>query len=384
MFSIPNFYRSKHLRKFILIPILLMFVGILLSTQIVLDTSLKGGVSIILQTNSSLNTATLASEISSALHVESPLIAASPGGLQITLGINQSLANAESNLVDFYAHKENYTNHVVNATTLGLAHQHDPSNTTILNLLAQANSNANASIANMRNALQKELSALSTFDIGQYNATSSDPATLQASAQGAYSSASSIYQNDIIAGLHNVIDFSTYSYQQVTPTLGKFFLRELTNTIIIAFVLIFIVVFIIFRSIVPSFAVVFGAANDLVLALGAMGLFKIPLGIASVAGLLMLVGYSIDTDMLTTIRILRRGEGSPEDRAYSAMQTGITMTMTAIVSFAALFIISVIEYVPTYYQITSVVLMGLICDVVTTWLCNAPLMVLYQRKREGR
>jgi preprotein translocase subunit SecF len=133
---------------------------------------------------------------------------------------------------------------------------------------------------------------------------------------------------------------------------------------------------------VPSLVVVFGAANDIIIALGAMGLFKIPLGVASVAGLLMLIGYSIDTDMLTAIRILRRGEGTPEDRAYSSMRTGVTMTATAIVSFGVLFAVSVIEYVPTYYEIAGVVLFGLVGDIFTTWLGNASMILLYKKKKE--
>ena len=60
------------------------------------------------------------------------------------------------------------------------------------------------------------------------------------------------------------------------------------------------------------------------------------------------------------------------------------MTATAIVSFAVLFIISLVEYVPTYYEITGVVLMGLIGDLMTTWLLNATIILLYQKKRDGK
>jgi len=70
-------------------------------------------------------------------------------------------------------------------------------------------------------------------------------------------------------------------------------------------------------------------------------LFKIPLGIASVGGLLMLIGYSIDTEILTSIRILKRHEGAAEERAYHTMRTGLTMTTTAIATFATLFAISI-------------------------------------------
>jgi len=382
MFKLPNIYNYKDLRLFILIPIVMMLMGIYFSTQIVLDTSLRGGVSIILQTNASVNSATLASEIGTALNSESPSIAASPGGLQITLSINQSLANANNYLILFYSEKANYSTYLVNAAALNLAHERNQSNSTITNELIKANANVNASISKLQTLMNEELTALKPFSINYTSNSSADPDKLQAIAQGAYTNASNKYRSSIISTLHNFISFSSYSYQQVTPTIGKFFLQELTNTIIITFVLIFFVVLIIFRSLVPSFTVVFGAANDVVISLGAMGIFKIPLGIASIGGILMVIGYSIDTDVLTTIRILRRGEGSAESRAYSSMQTGVMMTVSAIVSFAVLFIISVIEYVPTYYEITGVVLIGLTADLITTWLGNAPLILLYKKRKD--
>jgi preprotein translocase subunit SecF len=377
---LPNIYRYKNLKLLVAVPLVLMVLGILLSTQIVLDTSLRGGVSIIVQTNSTLGVGTLASEISAALHVQAPAIAASPGGVQITLPINQSLANADSYLIAFYAQKANYSSYLVNATSLSIAYQQNKT-PGLLQQLQQMNANVNASLQHMQTSLHEELAALQAFGVSNIT-NSSDPSVLTSVAQSAYSAASAKYQNETIAALHNVLPFTSYSYEQVTPTLGQFFLSELTNTIIIAFILIFFVVFLIFRSPVPSLVVVFGAANDIIIALGAMGLFKIPLGVASVAGLLMLIGYSIDTDMLTAIRILRRGEGTPEDRAYSSMRTGVTMTATAIVSFGVLFAVSVIEYVPTYYEIAGVVLFGLVGDIFTTWLGNASMILLYKKKKE--
>jgi len=171
---------------------------------------------------------------------------------------------------------------------------------------------------------------------------------------------------------------------RVTPTLSSFFLSQLRTIIVAAFILISIAVFFIFRSPIPSLAIIFGAGNDLIIALGAMGLFKIPLGIASVGGLLMLIGYSIDTEILTSIRILKRHEGAAEERAYHAMRTGLTMTTTAIATFATLFAISIIAYVPTYYEIAGVVLFGLIGDLFTTWLGNAPMILLYKKRKERR
>ncbi|VVB76656.1 Protein-export membrane protein SecF [uncultured archaeon] len=382
--ELPNIYHSKNLKFLVVLPLVLMLLGLYFSTQIVYDTSLRGGVTVLLQTNSTASTSDLASQIGTGLHSEAPSISKSPGGLQVTLSMNQSVADAETYLVDFYSYKANYTSYFFNATSASLALQRDQGNSTLLLELHKSNAGVNTSILGMRTYFLKEMDALAPFGV-QYSAVNlSDAAQMLPAAQGAYTNASNKYKDHVIDVLTSIVPSTSYSYEQVTPTLGKFFLQELQTTIIVAFVLIFIAVFFVFRSVVPSAIVVFGAANDMIVALGAMAIFKIPLGVASIAGLLMLIGYSIDTDMLTAIRILKRGEGTAESRAYGSMKTGVTMTATAIVSFGALFAISMIEYVPTYYQIAGVVLMGLIGDVITTWFGNAALILMYKERKEKR
>ncbi len=203
------------------------------------------------------------------------------------------------------------------------------------------------------------------------------------SATNAMNNANLNYKNKVISVLRSLVPFSDYSYETVTATLGAYFLSQLQEIVIVAFILIAIVVFIIFRTVVPSIAVVFGAANDIIVALGAMGLFGIPLGIASIGGLLMLIGYAMDTDVLTSIRILKRNEGTAEERAHSSMKTGLTMTATAIMVFAILFIISYISFIQTYYEIAGVVLAGLVGDIFTTWFGDTVLVLWYKKRKEG-
>ena len=185
-----------------------------------------------------------------------------------------------------------------------------------------------------------------------------------------------------MALLSSHVSFSNYSYEDVTPTLGSYFLSQVRGIIIAAFILVAIAVFFIFRTPIPSLAVVFGAANDIIVALGAMGAFHIPLGVASVGGILMLIGFSIDTDLLSSIRILKRTEGTPTERAMSTFKTGVTMTSTAILSFVTLFVISYIAFIPTYIEISGVVLFGLLADILTTWCGNTVMVVWYKKRRD--
>ena len=380
--KMPNIYNNKNIKFFILIPIAMMLVSIYLSQGIVLDSSLGGGISMLIQTNTTLSASQIASLVSSKLNTPSPSIVTSSGTVGITIAANTSLSNAENYLINFYSYNSNYTSYYVNYTNYSIGLQHSPSNATLHALQNKTSAALASNLNGMSSSLSSELQELRPF-IGTKSYNSSNPAEMLSVAQSAYSNASKVYQNQVINKLHSILPFTSYSYEQVSAIQGKYFLGTVEQIIIIAFILISIVVLIIFRSIVPSFAIVFGAANDIIVALGAMAVFKIPLGVTSIAGLLMLLGYSIDTDVLAGIRILKRSEGTPEDRAYSAFRTGMTMTSAAILSFAVLFAVSLIAYVPTYYEIAGVVLFGLIGDIFTTWFGNA-VMILMHAKRKRR
>ncbi|MDE1870164.1 MAG: hypothetical protein KGH71_04240 [Candidatus Micrarchaeota archaeon] len=381
VFTIPNIFLHKNLRYYIALPIALMIIGLILSTHLTLDTSLSGGISVILSTNSTINTATVASQLSSALKVPSPAVFQSPGTVQVTIANNQSIVNAQDYLLNFYAYRSNYTTWNFNATTLQSAYNTNPSNQTLRSEIATANQGINASLAGMDTQLGLELGSLSKF-VGKMNYDPTNPDNMSLVAQNAYTNSTFVYKQQVIAALHSSIPFSTFTYQEVTPTLSRFFLSQVIGILIAAFVLISIAVLVIFRSWAPSLAIIFGAGNDIIIALGAMVLLNIPLGLASLGGLLMLIGYAIDTEMITAVRILKRREGTPEERAYSAMKTGLTMTVAAIASFAVLFVVSLIAYVPTYYQISGVVLFGLIGDIITTWFGNAPLILMYKKRHD--
>ncbi len=381
--KIPNIYYHKNIKFFIIIPIALMLVSIYLSQGIVLDSSLGGGISMVLQSNTTMSSSQIASLITSKLNTPAPTIVKSTGTIGITIAANRSLSDAENYLIALYSYNSNYSAYIVNYTNYTIALQHSPSNATLLALRNSSSAAAASNLRSMASSLSAELAALKPF-IGTASFNSSDPSAMLALAQSSYANASAVYKNQVISTLHSILPFSSYSYEQVSALQGQYFLGTVEQIIIIAFILISIVVLIIFRSIIPSFAIVFGAANDMIVALGAMAIFKIPMGVTSIAGLLMLLGYSIDTDVLAGIRILKRSEGTPEDRAYSSFKTGLTMTTAAILSFGVLFAVSLIEYVPTYYEIAGVVLFGLIGDLITTWLGNAPMILLYAKRKKRK
>lgn len=175
------------------------------------------------------------------------------------------------------------------------------------------------------------------------------------------------------------------SYRSVGPVLSSTALTQVWYTLIFAFIFMSVTVFIVFRNFVPSVAVILAALSDIIIAAGGMSLFGIPLSLASVGALLLLIGYSVDTDILLTTRVLKRREGTVTERAMNAMKTGLTMAAASIGSMVALYVI-VLVFIPsaaTLQNIAEVLMIGLIADVMATWLMNLGILRWYL-ERGGR
>ena len=130
MATLPNIYKHKNAKYLIVLPLILLIFGLIMSTHLSFDSTLSGGISITLQTNSSVVPSQLSSELSSALHTHAPSIQNSPGGIQITLTLNQSISKAESSLLAFYDYNQNYSSRELNATLLSESLKKQPSNKT--------------------------------------------------------------------------------------------------------------------------------------------------------------------------------------------------------------------------------------------------------------
>ncbi len=384
-----NIYELKNYKLLIIIPIALLLISLYFIPHIQYDSSLAGGITVQFSTTAQVTARNLTSSIGAIL--KGAKVSVSKVGavstISVTIPENSSTVGADNELLALYSDYGSYTNAQVQLASAQVGLKSEPSNATLNAQLAGAQANSTAAISKMNSDFKAELAYAAPFVnagavMSSYN--SSNPSGILALGKQVYTNASAKYKSQVLAGINSVIPFVSYSYEEVTPTLGAFFLSKMEQIIIIAFVIIAIAVFAVFRTPIPAIAVVFGAANDILVALGAMGAFGIPLGLASVGGLLMLIGYSIDTEMLSSIRILKRTEDTTTGRAFSTMKTGVTMTFAAIVSFATLFTIAYIFFIPTYIEIAGVVLFGLIGDIFTTWFGNTVMIVWYKKGKEVR
>jgi preprotein translocase subunit SecF len=376
-----NFYKYKNYKYFVILPLLLFFIGIYFIPHIAFDSSLRGGIEIQIQTNSITNVQNLTAMINAKIPEAEASVSPATGGYDINIAANGSLSTAESQLVSLYSYYSNYSKE----SAIIAAYQNiKQPNSTITESLSSETANQTRTLQELKSEASSIILTLKPLLNKTYSIDSASPQEIVNITKNAYYDANSNYKSHILSILYTIIPYSSYTYQETTATLGAYFLQQLEYIIISSFIIVAIVAFIIFRSPAPSISVVFGAVNDLVVALAGMAIFGIPLGVASIGGLLMLIGYSMDTDVLAAIRILKRTEGLPEDRAFSTMKTGLTMTSAAIITFLILFITAYLSFIPTYFEISSVVLIGLFGDIITTWFGDTIFILWYKEHIDSK
>lgn len=170
------------------------------------------------------------------------------------------------------------------------------------------------------------------------------------------------------------------STETTGPSLGAGFFKQVMIALVIAFVFMGIVVFLYFRTFVPSIAAILAVFSDIVVTLAIVNFLGIKLSTAGIAAFLMLIGYSVDTDILLSTRVLKRKEGGVFDRIISAAKTGLTMNLTTMVAVTIALILTQSDIIR---QIMIILLIGLIVDVINTWLQNTGLL-RYYLEHKGR
>jgi len=171
------------------------------------------------------------------------------------------------------------------------------------------------------------------------------------------------------------------SFEFTTSALGGSFYQQLLIAILIAFAFMSIVVFIIFKTFVPSLAVVISAFADIFMTLVVVDIMGVKVSTAGIIAFLMLIGYSVDTDILLTTRVLKRDEGSTNSRIFKAFKTGITMTLTSLVAVISALIITS-SFSSVLAQIFTVLAIGLGFDLLNTWITNASIIKWYAERKK--
>lgn len=248
--------------------------------------------------------------------------------------------------------------------------------------VAENNVTSNPAVAlDNVNQIQALLQPIRPFTIPQ----GSTPLESVVAAKEAIALAKENFNNRVQERLSSLLQLPSdvaFSRSEVAPVLGQTFWQGALTVAILSAIFLVIAVFILFREFVPSLAIILAMVFDVLIALSGMAVFGIPLSLATIPTLLMIVGYSIDTDILLTTRLLQRKEGTVHSRAHESMITGLTMTATGLISILVLLVLSYFTQIDVMFTIASILLFGLIGDIISTWFMNAPLLLWYLDRKE--
>ena len=171
--------------------------------------------------------------------------------------------------------------------------------------------------------------------------------------------------------------FTVRSVDDVSASFGEGTQRQALLGVAVAFVGMAALVFVMFRTVVPSVAVVVSAFSDIVIPVALMNVLGIELTLGTVAALLMLIGYSVDSDILLNNHILRRS-GDFYESTYRAMRTGVTMTLTSLSAMAVMAVVATLFGIGLLASIGTILVFGLAADLMNTYLLNVSLLRWYK------
>ncbi|SDQ29847.1 protein translocase subunit SecF [Natronobacterium texcoconense] len=195
-----------------------------------------------------------------------------------------------------------------------------------------------------------------------------------------------VEDDDLIADLSNQAEANLEqdgdaAIVQSESTASASFAEQTQETallgIAVAFVGMSVIAFLLFRTFVPSIAIVASAFSDIVIPLAFMSIADIPLSLGTVAALLMLIGYSVDSDILLNNHVLRR-QGDFYESTHRAMRTGITMTVTSMMAMLVMGISASLFGVELLASVGIILFVGLAADLMNTYMLNVSLLRWYK------
>lgn len=346
-----NPYEAKY-KYYILVPALLFLIAVPLALNVEKGIDLKGGNIVIAKTTYKADLASLEQALSQKFSLTGLKVSQSKsllGGEGYSVRVEYSDNAFLSEYADYLAEAKSAFDSNDSSTVLSLS--------------------------------SKIISGLSSEDVP------SEPKQALFEAERVYSDAEQAFSLSLDSTVKSSLGLPASEQllkKNVLRALGQTVAYDALKAVVSAAVLIVLVVLLFFRKLLPSLAIILAAIFDVVFGLALMSLFSVPLSLASISALLMLVGYSVDTDVLLTTRLLKRREGSTSERVLSSMKTGMTMTLTTVVAVIVIIVMSYFMEMSALLEFSAALFFGLLGDLISTWLMNAPMLLWYAEKKGGR
>ncbi len=153
----------------------------------------------------------------------------------------------------------------------------------------------------------------------------------------------------------------------VSPTLAQGALNDSLILLGVAFVFVAFVSLFYFRNPSQAFSNVVSIVSDVINVVGVLDILGISFSTASIAGILMIMGYSADRNIILATNILKRGEADMKYRLLHTIKTSLTMDAAAFVTFIILFFGTTNA---TIQNIAIILIFGVLFDDFTVWILN--------------
>ena len=177
--------------------------------------------------------------------------------------------------------------------------------------------------------------------------------------------------------LEIVIDRETnYSSNFTDETLSQSFINQTIMILIFSLFFMSLIVFLYFKNIIPSIAVILSVIFDLIVLIGVLNFLEFKISIAGVGAILMIIGYSVDTDILLTNRLIKEKNKDVFLAAFESFKTGNLMSITTIVSLISALILTNSQII---FDICFILLIGIIIDYISTWIQNLGILLMYKK-----
>ncbi len=378
--KLPNIYEGNY-SLLIIFPLILILISLFLIPNLRYGIDLKGGMLITVQTQEQISNQQIKEILSqNNIYDAEVRLYQTPNGnvVEIEIPTDMRIMEIDDRLIEMESFLKDSS--TIESELARLRSEQQTTGKDLSSKIAEDEAKL-SSLSAKAKELQSQIFSLSEELMGRKAATqqesSDEISKIMKASNAVFSEAKVVYKDKLISSLSSSISNSDMKLEEVSPALSRLFVSKVLNIALISALLAIVVVFLIFRTFIPSFAVLVGATSDIIMALGAMAFFGIPLTLASFVTLMTLAALSLDTDMMLTIKTVKRREGTPRERAYDAFRTGFAMTTTVIVAFAILMFLGMYTHIPTYYQIGSVAVAGLIGDLIATWCLNSVLVLWY-------
>jgi len=355
LFDLNNFYSGDY-KRYMLVPIALFFLflfAIIVYPGVKQGIDLKGGTNIVIRAEKPLDAKLILPKFNSQFNLTDLQVGSisSPTGygFYIQFSENRDLAKASS-------------------------------------LLAQAKNSLASNPANAVLLAQQSITESSKFAPFQSTPNQSPQEAIAAAEQALIKAEE---QFDIKM---QVIIFKTYGLGKdikmqktvIGPTLSQTFYSTGLYVMLLGIILLSLVIFVYFRETMTSLTVIGASMFNIIGALAFMAVLSVPVSLTTIPALLMLIGYSVDTEIVMSSRVLKRKEESPKQRMNESLLTILTMSATALSATGIMALLAYFSQIGVIFEISVVLFFGLVADVISSTMFNAPLILSHAEKEEQK